>query len=971
MKQSRKGFHRHALAAAVVLALVGAAQAQVGTSTVRGNVSTGASAAQAGLQVSAINQANGTAYRTVTRADGSYVLAGLAPGSYAIRVGQEASQVITVQVGETASVDLSLDTAQRVTVVGSLQSKNVKTSEVGTTVSRRQIETLPQVTRNFLSFADLAPGVTVTVDGEGNVSMRGGSASRDQTNVFIDGVGQKDYVLRGGVTGQDNSRGNPFPQSAIAEYKIITQNYKAEFDQVSSAAITAATKSGTNVLKGDAFIDRTSEAWRSATPAEAEAGKKVPSSQTQYGISLGGPIVENLAHFFVAYEAKHNDYPGTISPGGGLTTSDLPPAWQSLVGPVVSPFREDLLFSRFDWTPNDNNRLSLSLKYRDEKDVKNIGGQNTVEQGSNNSNKETRVTLSHQYDADTWINEAKLSYESAYFSQTPTTQATGVLVKAILPSGNETTILNLGGSRYYQRKGQQGVSFQDDLTLTGFAGHMPKFGVKLKSVTLDATEVWGYNPQFSFDVFNPAQPYKVEFGAGLPGLGDGKARARSLQFGLYGQDDWELSKQLTLNLGLRWDYESNPTYLDHVTPADVVNVLKNWSAIHNPAANGYNINDYISNGSNRSAFKNAFQPRLGLSYDVRGDKTQVVFGGYGRSYDRNAFDFMQLEKTKGTFPSYTVGFLGNPNYSGCQVAGPTCVTWDPNYAQPGGLDAFATGTGVGREINLLNNNLKTPYSDQFSVGLRSALADWQTEVSYTRSENKDGFVFFLGSRRDDGLFHPPGTHWGTPWGSTIPNWGSHLIIGTNGYNSTTDLITLKADKPYTSSSGWSAGLVYSYSASKENGGYGGIDDRYAFDFSDPSDLKMRPSRTVPKHKLVMTGSYDLPYEVMVSGKLQWNSGVPVTGINCLAGWGDCIVDSVPTNNYQQIDLSLSKAFKLPGGMKLSLRADVLNLLDTHNWSEYKNWYGGPGEPDPTLGQVSGKGINGPTRTYKIGLGLSW
>src|SRR3546814_1717743 len=87
-------------------------------------------------------------------------------------------------------------------------------------------------------------------------------------NIFIDGVGQKDYVLKNGITGQDSTQGNPFPQLAIGEYRVISSNYKAEFDQVSSVAITAVTRSGTNEFHGEAFIDYTDQSMRAATPLE-------------------------------------------------------------------------------------------------------------------------------------------------------------------------------------------------------------------------------------------------------------------------------------------------------------------------------------------------------------------------------------------------------------------------------------------------------------------------------------------------------------------------------------------------------------------------------------------------------------------------------------------------------------------------------------------------------------------------------
>ena len=202
-----RSFRRHALASAAVLALAlaGTAQAQLSTSTIQGQVAQGTVAAQAGVAVVAVNKDNGSSYRTVTRADGSYVLAGLPPGSYELRVGDRKSQVITVSVGETASVDLALAAAtapagvgQEVVITGSISRKDVRNSEVGTSVSTKVIQNMPQSSRNFLSFADLAPGVRMDTDASGVVTLRGGAQDQNNVNIFIDGVSQKNNILRNG-----------------------------------------------------------------------------------------------------------------------------------------------------------------------------------------------------------------------------------------------------------------------------------------------------------------------------------------------------------------------------------------------------------------------------------------------------------------------------------------------------------------------------------------------------------------------------------------------------------------------------------------------------------------------------------------------------------------------------------------------------------------------------------------------------
>ncbi len=254
--------------------------------------------------------------------------------------------------------------------------------EVGTNITLEQIEALPQTTRNFLAFADLAPGVQFNEGQEGSTSIQGGAQSANAINVFIDGVGQKNYVLRGGISGQDASRGTPFPQSAIAEYKVITQNYSAEYDQLSSAAIVAVTASGTNEFKGAFFYDYTDEGMREKNANELKSLKKIPSKQAQYGVNVSGPIIQDTLHFFLAYEGKGNSDPRDVVIGSGYDVTKLPDSIRAQLGGTSADFDEDLLFGKLSYVVNDEQKLELTAKYRDETELTGIGGQNVLNFGT-------------------------------------------------------------------------------------------------------------------------------------------------------------------------------------------------------------------------------------------------------------------------------------------------------------------------------------------------------------------------------------------------------------------------------------------------------------------------------------------------------------------------------------------------------------------------------------------------------------
>ncbi|MBO9849985.1 TonB-dependent receptor [Xanthomonas phaseoli pv. dieffenbachiae] len=968
--------------------LLGAAPAfaQSTAATIRGQVTVDAApAAQA--QVTATNLATGLT-RTVQVSNGGYSVGGLPPGSYRIDVtanGQTSSQNVTVQVGQTATLNLGVGgepataAGGNATTLDAVQVKappvlvETRTSENATYISNVQIQNLPRATRNFLELADTVPNVQFTRDANGTTKVRTGATSAEGTNVYIDGVSQKNYVLTGGVSGQDSSRGNPFPQSAIGEYKVITSNYKAEFDQVSGAAIVASSKSGTNDFHGSFFWDTSNDSWREESPLEKKAGVRDDFEETQYGATFSGPILKDKAHFFIAYEAKEYTTPNVVIPGSIYSdrVDQLPAQLQPLVVTSSTPFKEDLYFGKIDWTIGENNLFELTGKYRKEDELNDVGRTSTYEHGSINGQEEKRANLRWQYSGANFLNEANLSYESAFWNQAPINNGNGYILSYAPVRGNETDILAAGAGSSFQRKGQKGWTFQDDLTLNSLewhGAHTVKMGVKFKSIDLDSTQFNPANPQYYYNILTDVQtPYRVRFGAPLV-EGGGSVVSKNKQYGIYLQDDWEVNEHWTLNLGVRYDYEQTPAFLDFVTPSDVASALQNWPNLRNA---NYNINDFISTGNNRKAFKNAWQPRLGASYDLFGDQAHVIYGGAGRAYDRNIFDYLALEQLNNSFKSYSYYFT-SANNPAC--LGDPCTAWNPAYNSQDGLNTLTANStgGGGREVYLIDNHLKTPYSDQFSIGMRNMVPlwgqDWFTDVTLSRIESHDGFAFVRGNRLPDGSFFQPGTTSGVP--TDGPNGYSAIVLGTNGVETRNNQLALQVEKPFDEESGWGLTVAYTYSDAKENRQFG---EHYALDRERIQDYGWREAGGIPKNRLVVTGIYELPYEIKLSGKLSLASQTARYGQNCLAGNDQCeIIQFKPdgTLGYKEFSIAANKEWDTGGGVKFNVRADILNVF---NWVNYATFNGDTGtlqDLNTAYGTPTGV-LASPMRTFRLAFGLNW
>ena len=987
-----------ALAMAALLASTGAASAQSATSTLRGSVS--AASPAAGSTVTATEVATGYVFRARVGADGGYVLPGLRPGTYRVEVtsgGQTDSEVVSLGLGQTATLDLDLNAAAAPVdgdatqvadiVVTGRRLVEVRTSEVATNVTQQQINDLPQINRNFLNFAALAPGVLVREDPTER-TISAGAQSANAINVFIDGQSQKSNILDGGIAGQDDSRGNPFPQAAVQEFRVLTQNFKAEYEQASSAIITSVTRSGTNEFHGDLFVTYHPTDWVAQNVFDERRGvPKAKLDRLQYGGSVGGPIIQDRLHFFGSYERKEETRANSVT----LNRTEFNNQFAQYLGTFEAPFEQDLFFGKLSWQMNDRNRVDLSATYRTEQDIRDFGNQNAATR-ANAVNIETRsVGLRHQYQGDSFLNEFSVDYseyvynpQALNFDQPGATyliyrdNVSGTPAFDFSYTNTEATVFNLGGGNNNQDIRDEAITLRNDLTfneIEWMGRHTIKVGARYSMRNYFVAKRFNRNPQFRYDI--NARP-EILGSSTIPtmvtlNLPTAPADADNNTFGIYLQDDWQITDKLELNLGIRWDYEDNAVNNDWTTPQvvrDVLTAFQGSAAFNSPV----NIADYISDGE-RDAFTGAFQPRIGFSYDVFGDESTVVFGGAGRYYDRIGFNFAFSERFSPFNLSKTIYFSPNGGAYGGQSS---TVAWNPIYATAAGLDTLLAGTQGRGEIFLVKNDAPVPHTDQFNFGVRQKFGDIQTALTfaYSKTENEFGWYRINVNSANQVTVRPSQF--------TNPVTGQPFAFNDGVFYSDHDrereykAMYLTIDKPFTRDAGYGFNIAYTLAEGKQNGSRD--QGLAAFDFDYPT-LDASPFFNTPgveKHRIVASGTAQLPWDFRLSSIITLGSGRPFTGfpgggapIEWFAHYPKKRSFIIPDAwAYRQVDLRLSKSFDTWGGQRVEFTADAINIFNFRNYSSFNQTMRlNAGTPNvsnnPTFGLPTAQFL--PTRTFQVGL----
>jgi hypothetical protein len=943
------------IATALLLAFATTAAAQSSTATIAGTIRD-ATGVLPGATVSAKDAQSGFISDTVSGGDGSFALPGLRPGTYEITVSlpqyKPQSRTVRVLLGQTVSADFQISpdllVVESVQVTGDLLL-DTRTPEVSTNVTEDQIRYLPQSTRNFLNFAALAPGVRVS-DNEFRKEISAGALSANQTNVFIDGVSYKNDVIEGGVVGQDASRGNPFPQNAVQEFQVLTQNYKAEYEKAGSAIITAVTKSGGNRFTGEVFslyqnkaLVQNQRMVRVGDLLELQQAEPKPTyDRWQWGFSAGGPIVPNKAQFFGSYEENRQTRDAVVTRG---TTSGAPPALLSRLeaqeGLFESPFREKLLFAKTSAQPRGGQQLEFTYNLRNETDVRGFGSQSSFESAENVRNRVDSALGKWQIaTSGKWLNEVYVSFQRYRWNPSP--ENPGAIGEDF------QGLMRVGGRDTNQLIVQQRLSLRDDVTrFAQWRGtHAMKGGIVLSTNSYDVSKNLSGNPVFRY---RSAESWSFPFEAGY-GVGDPNLDARNLQFGFFAQDDWAVTPRLTINLGLRWDYESDMLNNDYVTP----------DAVRTATAPFVDASRYFTDGDDRPPFYRAWQPRVGFSYDVTGSGRTVAFGGWGRYYDRVLYNYTLDERFRQQFAVRTFRFSAD----GAPRDGNQTIVWNPAFLSQTGLDGLiASGVAPNPEVFLLDNETRPPVSDQFSLGVRQRVGQVTLSASYSGVRSRNGFTFLFGNRRPDGNCC-----------QGIPGF-SNILISSDAKKAWYDALFFQADKPLGGERikyGYS--LTYTLGRAEQNGG-----DLFSLDFPTVEGYGRYPTASDERHRLVATGILAAPWDVFLSTLITLGSGTPFNlddqrqggGINERRfvrnggrpeQFGFIIPDAWA---YRSVDLRAEKQFVINGTQRLGVSFEGVNVFSFDNFSEYDGFQPTSPNTNPMFGRP--RNVLDPGRRLQFGL----
>ena len=908
---------------------------QAATATLSGTVNDQHGAVVAGAEVVVTQKGTTATRKTVTTDAGFFSIARLAVGEYEVKVTSPGFKTaivssVVLQVGQVESVNFVLEPGEisdRM-MIEYEPLVDTTTTTVEGVVSAREISNLPLNGRNFLELALLIPGNSpapnfdptktnsVVISSAGQLG-RGG-------NVTIDGADNNDDVVGGPLQN--------ISQEAVQEFQIATNRFSAQLGRSGSSVINVVTKTGNNAFHGSGSVYFRDNALQ-GLPATFDRGlqETPPFDRQQYAFAFGGPVKKDRAWFFSSVEYRNQD--GAVLVGTrDLTTRSINQTF------ALAPLNDLLSTNRFDWRSNNDDQLWFRYSLQRENDVaastldRAIGSAAQRQASKNNIHailaNYTRVLSARD------VNSFSFSFSDFFNDIEPVTPG---------PQLTFPSIQDGASFRVPQGTKQKRLQFADHLTMIR-GNHNLTVGGEFQRVYAD----------FDLRVFQQGRIEMIEDFPDFDRNNDGRVDDNDLLFAVtlrsghpdqallipnadnsyisfFAQDDWRIHPQLTLNLGLRYEVDTDVKNISRVGELNPI-IL--------PFLHGERTRD-----------KNNFGPRFGFNYSTT-DGHMSIHGGYGIYYDRITLEIQSLERgldgralpievRAGPLFFIPPPFLFDPVNGKFPPGAPTLANPFTGFILP--------GAGAGG-INIIDNTMQNPMVQQMNLGIQREFGDYVVRADYLHNF---GTHFIIG-RTIGTVFNPVV---GGP--DAVVNLESSVKTKYDG-------LLLSVEKRFAHRYQFRAAYTLSKAFNYAN------DDQIPFSNGplNPNNLQLEygPTPNDQRHRFIFAGVFDLPAGFHLSPIVTLASGVPMdilvpggtqripqlqrnaggrlfhTGaelnafiqqINAAGGFGGSPLPLVSndarfSDSFSSVDLRLAKVFKLGERVTVEPMVEVFNLFNVTN-----------------------------------------
>jgi len=937
-------------------------QAQATSGIVRGKVLDNDGDAIAGAAITARNIETNQSVNVVTNRQGAYVVPLLRVGTYDVTarfIGYQSArrEGVRVGLGSAAIANFRLNASavelEEITVVAANPDIDMGQVAAKTDFSAEEIRAIHNDGRNLQNLVVLTPNVAVVQGPDGDEISIGGQKGI-HNNVMVDGADFNNPFF-----GEQRGGQRPaftFNIDAIQEMVVIAQGANAEFGRSSGGFVNLVTKSGGNEIHGTAHFfgqgSRLSAPFPTQGPFE---GFDPDFFRSQFGFTLGGPIKRDRAFYFVAFdmqkrtETKQKTRTNLIDPE---LLAFVDTAFSgSLQGDFGSIQRKDdniVLLAKLDWRMGEKHFASLKYNFSD---ANQPNGTNDSDLWGRSSNGIEKVqsnaingsltsllssTVSNEFRFQYAREDRPRPYEGAMNSTTgrpfPDTDI-GIL------DANDNVV---NGYRIGMPFFLPVVAYDDRIQILDNVSwstgtHFFKVGGEYNRTSVSQTFIGFANGRMSFRSVQDFLGYVADPTAGgvdlylqFAGAGGNTVEEAGTQsyaqqeIALFFQDSWRPRSNLTVDYGLRWEAQIQPDV--RTAPSDVF-----FSPfIGETVTNATGTYEFPSDGLIPSDY-GMWQPRLGISWDVKDNEKSVLRGSAGVYYARTpGLNLASIRSTNGS-----IGF----NQFGASGFGPCCPT--PAY---GDLLPDPAGGPFQPGINVADKDFQNPRTISASIAYEQAIGGgFVGLLSYLHADTRNIARFV---DRNDAVFGSPFNDFGNVGAPGSPNGLGGLTTLESTARSVYNGITLGLKLINRPKIAFDVNYTLSWDKSDDDNERDPFTFRYAR--ADALDRDYNYSDRDQRHRLNAWLFWEIPWQIFLNNRVAYQSAQPISEV-CGAGnvgTGQrassqqdriCGDDSVllrntlrKNNSFFTCDLQIQRPFPVAGG-SLTLQIDIFNLTNRSNF----------------------------------------